>query len=138
MRGLAGLRRALWALVPMLFAVALVCWLGPGRLFPKELYEDPALLVVSRNHALTLLDRPGYACAGGPSPSPGGFYGGGGRPEAYDAPGTGGAGTGGGERRGETDPRAHEGPDAKGGMRPDRVWEWGLVVGAADVPSRGR
>lgn len=65
MRGLAGLRRALWALVPMLFAVALVCWLGPGRLFPKELYEGPALLVVSRNHALTLLDRPGYACAGG-------------------------------------------------------------------------
>ena len=63
MRGLAGPRRALWALVPVLFAVALVCWLGSGRLFPKVPYEGPALLVVSHTHAVTLLDLPGLACA---------------------------------------------------------------------------
>jgi hypothetical protein len=63
-RGMAGPRRALWLLVPALVAAALVCWLGPGRLFPKVPYEGPQLLVVSRNHALTLLDLPGLACAG--------------------------------------------------------------------------
>jgi hypothetical protein len=63
-RGLPGPRRALWILVPVLLAVALVCWLGPGRLFPKVPYEGPQLLVVSPNHALTLLDLPGLACAG--------------------------------------------------------------------------
>lgn len=63
-RGLAGPRRLLWMLVPALLAVALVCWLGPGRLFPKVPYEGPQLVVVSRNHALTLLDIPGFLCAG--------------------------------------------------------------------------
>jgi hypothetical protein len=62
-RGLAGWRRAAWMLVPVLLAIALVCWAGPGRLFPKLPYEGPELLTVSQNHALTLLDIPGILCA---------------------------------------------------------------------------
>jgi hypothetical protein len=62
-RGLAGWRRALWLLVPVLFAAALVCVIGPGRLFPKKPFEGPILLTVSHNHALTLLDIPGFLWA---------------------------------------------------------------------------
>ena len=62
-RGLAGTRRVLWALVPALAVGALVAWAGPGRLFPKIPYEGPILLPLSRNHAVTLLDVLGLACA---------------------------------------------------------------------------
>lgn len=63
-RGLAGFRRVLWSLVPLLLAAALVCWLGPGRLFPKVPFEGPKVLVLSENHAVTLLDLPGFLAAG--------------------------------------------------------------------------
>src|SRR5690242_11284012 len=62
-RGLRGGRLALWLLVPFLVAGALVCWVGPDHLFPKKPYEGPQLLVLSENHAITLLDLPGVLCA---------------------------------------------------------------------------
>ena len=62
-RGLAGWRRALWLLVPVLLVAALVCVIGPGRLFPKQPFEGPILLTISYNHALTLLDIPGFLWA---------------------------------------------------------------------------
>ena len=62
-RGLSGARRVLWSLVPMLLFAAAVCWIGPGRLFPKQPFEGPTLLKVSHNHALTLLDVPGLLWA---------------------------------------------------------------------------
>jgi hypothetical protein len=61
-RGLRGGRLALWILVPLLVAGALVCWVGPDRLFPKKPFEGPALVVLSENHAITLLDLPGVLC----------------------------------------------------------------------------
>lgn len=62
-RGLDGKRLALWLLVPVLFAGALVFLVGPDRLFPKQPYEGPHLLTLSENHAITLLDLPGVLCA---------------------------------------------------------------------------
>ncbi len=62
--GLRGRRLALWWAVPALGAVALFCVLGPDRLFPKKPFEGPSLIVVSQNHALTLLDLPAFAAAG--------------------------------------------------------------------------
>jgi hypothetical protein len=62
-RGLRGGRLALWLLVPFLVAGALVCWVGPNRLFPKKPFEGPQLVVLSENHAITLLDLPGVLCA---------------------------------------------------------------------------
>lgn len=62
-RGLVGRRRALWLLVPPLFAVTSLCWAGPGRLFPKEPFEGPSLLHVAPGHSVTLLDLPGALCA---------------------------------------------------------------------------
>lgn len=63
-RGLAGRRLALWCLVPALAIVALICLLGPGRLFSKAL-EGPILIPISENHAVTLSDLPGALCAAG-------------------------------------------------------------------------
>lgn len=63
-RGLRGGRLAGWLLVPLLAAAALCCWLGPDRLFPKKPFEGPSIVVLSENHALTLLDLPGGLCAG--------------------------------------------------------------------------
>jgi hypothetical protein len=60
---LRGWRLLLWDLVLPLLAVAAICVIGPGYLFPKEPYEGPHLLTFSPNHALTLLDLPGFACA---------------------------------------------------------------------------
>ena len=62
-RGLSGKRLTLWLLVPVLLTVTFVCWVGPDRLFPKEPYEGPELLILSENHAITLLDLPGGLCA---------------------------------------------------------------------------
>ena len=50
--------------MPVLAGVALVCLLGPGRLFPKEPYAGPILVRVATHHALTALDLPGLACGG--------------------------------------------------------------------------
>lgn len=63
-RGLSGKRLALWLLVPVLLGGALVLWVGPDRLFPKKPYEGPELIVLSENHAITLLDVPGVFLAG--------------------------------------------------------------------------
>ncbi len=60
---LRGWRLLLWDLILPLLAVALVCVVGPGRLFPKEPYEGPRLITLSPAHSLTLLDLPGFACA---------------------------------------------------------------------------
>ena len=60
---LRGWRLLLWDLVLPLLVVAASCVLGPGYLFPKEPYEGPHLITFSPNHALTLLDLPGFACA---------------------------------------------------------------------------
>lgn len=62
--GLRGHRLALWWAVPAFGAVALICLLGPDRLFPKKPFEGPSLIVVFENHALTLLDLPAFAAAG--------------------------------------------------------------------------
>ena len=48
----------------VLMAVAVLCLVGPGRLFPKEPFEGPTLMVVAPHHGLTALDVPGLACAG--------------------------------------------------------------------------
>jgi hypothetical protein len=64
-RGLTGRRCALWLLVPALLTAALVCWVGPGRLFPKVPFEGPRLLHVAPGHSLMLLDIPGILAAGG-------------------------------------------------------------------------
>ncbi len=63
-RGFRGRRLARWLAVPALLAVALVCLVGPGHLFPKYPFEGPQLLRVSTNHALTALDLPGLAAGG--------------------------------------------------------------------------
>ncbi len=60
---LRGWRLLLWDLVLPLLAVALVCVVGPGYLFPTEPYEGPRLITFSPAHSLTLLDLPGFACA---------------------------------------------------------------------------
>ena len=60
---LRGWRLLLWDLVLPLLAVAAICVLGPGYLFPKEPYEGPRLITFSPAHSLTLLDLPGFACA---------------------------------------------------------------------------
>jgi hypothetical protein len=60
---LRGWRLLLWDLILPLAAVAVVCVVGPGRLFPKEPYEGPRLITFSPAHSLTLLDLPGFACA---------------------------------------------------------------------------
>lgn len=60
---LRGWRLLLWDLVLPLLALALVCVVGPGQLFPKEPYEGPRLIIFSPAHSLTLLDLPGFACA---------------------------------------------------------------------------
>lgn len=60
---LRGWRLLLWDLVLPLLAVALICVVGPGYLFPKEPYEGPHLITFSPTHSLTLLDLPGFACA---------------------------------------------------------------------------
>ena len=60
---LRGRRLVLWCLVPVLVAVALIGLVGPDRLFPKKPYEGPSLIIVSENHALTLLDLPALAAA---------------------------------------------------------------------------
>ncbi len=62
--GLRGRRLALWCAVPVLVDVELVCLRGPGHLFPKEPFEGPILVTVSRRHALTALDLLGLTCAG--------------------------------------------------------------------------
>jgi len=49
--------------VPLLAAVALVCIVGPDRLSPKHPFEGPSLIILSENHALTVLDLPGFAAA---------------------------------------------------------------------------
>ncbi len=59
---LRGWRLLLWDLVLPLLAVAAVCVIGPGYLFPKEPYEGPRLITFSPAHSLTLLDLPGFAC----------------------------------------------------------------------------
>ena len=61
-RDLAGTRRWQWRAAPGLLLLALLCLVGPGRLFPKTPWEGPILLEFSRQHALTLLDLPGLAC----------------------------------------------------------------------------
>ena len=53
-----------WLVVLVLTVVALLCLVGPGRLYPKVPFEGPILVLVSRQHGLTLLDLPGLACAG--------------------------------------------------------------------------
>ncbi len=53
-----------WLVVLVLMVVALLCLFGPGRLYPKEPFEGPTLVEVSRRHGLTLLDLPGLVCAG--------------------------------------------------------------------------
>jgi len=60
---LRGWRLLLWDLVLPLLAVAAICVVGPGYLFPKEPYEGPRLITFSPAHSLTLLDLPGFACA---------------------------------------------------------------------------
>ncbi len=50
---LRGWRLLLWDLVLPLLAVALVCVVGPGHLFPKEPYEGPRLITFSPAHSLT-------------------------------------------------------------------------------------
>jgi hypothetical protein len=60
---LRGWRLLLWDLILPLLAVALICVLGPGRLFPKVPYEGPHLITFSSTHSLTLLDLPGFASA---------------------------------------------------------------------------
>ena len=60
---LRGWRLLLWDLVLPLLAVAAICVVGPGHLFPKEPYEGPRLITFSPAHSLTLLDLPGFACA---------------------------------------------------------------------------
>ena len=62
-RGLRGRQLLRWCLVPLLAAVALVCIVGPDRLFPKHPFEGPSLIILSENHALTVLDLPGFAAA---------------------------------------------------------------------------
>ena len=63
-RGLrgAGLRR--WLAVPALLLAGLLCVLGPGRFFPKEPWEGPAVLHISPQRAVVALDLPGLALAG--------------------------------------------------------------------------
>lgn len=56
-------RLLLWDLVLPLWALALLCVVGPGHLFPKRPYEGPRLITFSAIHSLTLLDLPGLACA---------------------------------------------------------------------------
>lgn len=62
-RGLRGWQLVRWCLVPLLAVVALVCIVGPDRLFPKHPFEGRSLIVLSENHALTVLDLPGFAAA---------------------------------------------------------------------------
>ncbi len=61
--GLRGRQLVHWCLVPLLVAVALACIVGPDRLFPKHPFEGPSLITLSENHALTVLDLPGFAAA---------------------------------------------------------------------------
>lgn len=61
--GLRGRQLLRWCLVPLLAAVALICIVGPDRLFPKHPFEGPSLIILSENHALTVLDLPGFAAA---------------------------------------------------------------------------
>lgn len=63
-RGLRGGWLALWLLVPEVLLLALLCFLGPGHLFPKNPFEGPVLVEVSRRHALTALDLIGLAYTG--------------------------------------------------------------------------
>ena len=51
-----------WLVVVVLVVVALLFLLGPGRLFPKEPFEGPTLVIVSKRHGLTVLDLPGLVC----------------------------------------------------------------------------
>lgn len=60
---LRGRQLLRWCLVPLLAAVALLCLIGPDRLFPKHPFEGPGLVILSENHALTVLDLPGFAAA---------------------------------------------------------------------------
>ena len=62
-RGLRGRQLVRWCVVPLLAGVALACIVGPDRLFPKHPFEGPSLIILSENHALTLLDLPGFAAA---------------------------------------------------------------------------
>ncbi len=63
-RGLRGMMLILWFVVPLLSIAAVVCFVGPGRLFPKDPYEGPTLVRLSGSHGLTALDLVGVACIG--------------------------------------------------------------------------
>ena len=63
-RGLRGMLLVLWFVVPLLALVAVVCFVGPGRLFPKDPYAGPVLVRLSTTHGLAALDLVGIACSG--------------------------------------------------------------------------
>jgi hypothetical protein len=55
-----------WHMVPVLLLLAAICIAGPGRWFPKDPWEGPSVIPLSRKDAITVLDLIGIligACA---------------------------------------------------------------------------
>ena len=57
-----GLLLAAWLLVPVLLVAAGVAVAGPGRLFSKERHEGAAILILTPDSAVTMLDLFGLCC----------------------------------------------------------------------------